>query len=245
MTLMVLSGNAPCCATAGAAQSANGHRCGGDQTMKHQMAPYFTNEPPTVFVDMNADDLVERAFGNEAQRGRALGLEAVRPAGDDAHDQFVRLAADARRDLVAGDPAQRLDLLGDGAAHAGHGQVDARLDLVARQPRGVNEEADRRARAGVGVHHRVGDRQLRLLAVERLADDAGEEARRGLVRLARPHHDRRQPDADAFEDALAACSRRASARTSPSARRRRSAASGGIRRGWCAGTARRTPRSTR
>ena len=152
---------------------------------------------------MDADDLVERAFGDEAERSRALGLEAVRPAGDDAHDQLVRLAADARRDLVAGDPAQRLDLLGDRAAHAGHGQVDARLDLVPREARGMNEESDCRARAGVGVHHGVGDGKLRLLAVERLADDAGEEAGGGLVRLAGPHHDRRQPDADAFEDALA------------------------------------------
>ena len=64
----------------------------------------------------------------EAEFGRALALQAVRPAGDDAHHEFVGLGH-ARRDLVAGDPAQRLDLLADRAAHAGHGEIDVRLDL--------------------------------------------------------------------------------------------------------------------
>ena len=57
------------------------------------------------------------------------------------------------------------------------------------------------ARRRVGVPHVLGDRQHRLLAVQRLADDAGEEARRRLVGLAGPHADRRQPDADAVEEA--------------------------------------------
>ena len=60
---------------------------------------------------------------------------------------------------------------------------------------------DRRARAGVGVDDRLGDRQQRLEAGERLADDAGEETRRRLVGLARPHHDGRQADADAVAEA--------------------------------------------
>ena len=51
--------------------------------------------------------------------------------------------------------AQRLDLLGDRAADARHGQIDARPELLARQARGMDEEADRRARAGVRVHARV------------------------------------------------------------------------------------------
>ena len=37
-------------------------------------------------------------------------------------------------------------------------------------------------------------------AGQRLADDAGEESRCRLVRLARPHHDARQPDADAVAE---------------------------------------------
>src|SRR6187401_3483536 len=161
MTLIVLSGNEPCWANAGAAESQTSDSMAASRLRSIACSPrsvprLLHERSAAVFVDMHPDDLVERAFGDEAERGRALGLEAVRPAGDDAHDQFVGGRADARRDLVARDPAQRLDLLADRAAHAGHGQVDARLDLVARKPRGMNEEAHGRTRAGVGVHHRVG-----------------------------------------------------------------------------------------
>ena len=69
-------------------------------------------------------------FDLEAERQRALGVEPRRPAGDDLHDQAVRLAADARRDLVAGDPAQRRDLLADRAGDARHGEIDARAELA-------------------------------------------------------------------------------------------------------------------
>ena len=54
------------------------------------------------------------------------------------------------------------------------------------------------------VAHRVRHRQDSLLADERLADDVGEEARRRLVGSTWPHADRRQPDADAIDEALAA-----------------------------------------
>ena len=47
------------------------------------------------------------------------------------------------------------------------------------------------------------DREDRLLPRERLAEDAGEEARGRGVRLARPDGDRRQADADAVDKALA------------------------------------------
>ena len=40
---------------------------------------------------MGADDLLEIGFGLEAEFGGALRVEAARPAGDDAGDQFVRL----------------------------------------------------------------------------------------------------------------------------------------------------------
>ena len=66
---------------------------------------------------------------------RALGVEALGQPATMRIDQFVRLAADARGDLGAGDARQRLDLLGDGAADARHGEIDARPELLARQAR--------------------------------------------------------------------------------------------------------------
>src|SRR5437868_6122862 len=48
-------------------------------------------------VDMGAYNLVERLLGLKAERRRALGIEPFRPAGDDADDQFVRLAAGRRK----------------------------------------------------------------------------------------------------------------------------------------------------
>ena len=62
-------------------------------------------------LDMDADDVVERALRDESERARPLGPETVWPAVDDAHHQRVRLAADAGSDLVSGDPPQRIDLL--------------------------------------------------------------------------------------------------------------------------------------
>src|SRR5215831_8308299 len=150
-----------------------------------------------VFVDMDAHDLVERAFGLEAERARAARLDALRPARDDARDQRVLGATNARGNALAGDAPQRRDLLGDGAAHARHGKIDAGSERLARKARGVNEEAHRGARACMGVHHRFRHRQHGFEARERLADDAGEESRRRFVGLARPHHDARQADADA------------------------------------------------
>src|SRR5579864_9132051 len=93
-------------------------------------------------VDMDADDLVERSFRLKAQRQRAAWIEPARPAGDDPRHQRVRLAADAGGDPVAGDAAQRGDLLGHRAAHAGHGEVDAGAELFAVDAGGVNEKSD-------------------------------------------------------------------------------------------------------
>ena len=91
-------------------------------------------------------------------------IEPARPAGDDAGDQRIGLAADAGGDLVAGDPAQRGDLLGHGAADARHGEIDARPELRRVEPRGMNEKAHRRARARMPMQHAVGDRQHGLFA---------------------------------------------------------------------------------
>ena len=52
--------------------------------------------------------------------------------------------------------------------------------------------------------HALRHGQHGLLPGQRLADDAREEARRRAVRFPRPHADRRQPDADAVEEAAAA-----------------------------------------
>src|SRR5262249_1183625 len=103
-----------------------------------------------VFVDMDAHDLVKRALGFEAELARAARLDALRPACDDARDQWVFRAANARGNLIAGDTAQRRDLLGDCAAHSRHRKIDARSERIARQRRRVNEEADCGARAGMG-----------------------------------------------------------------------------------------------
>ena len=65
----------------------------------------------------------------------------------------------------------------------------------------VDEEVDRRARAGVPVADVLRDRQHRLVPGERLADDAGEEAGGRLVRLAGPDADGGQADADAVHEA--------------------------------------------
>src|SRR6516164_605683 len=60
-----------------------------------------------VFADVDAYDLVERAFGLEAELARAARLDALRPAFDDARDQRVLGAANARGNALAGDAPQR------------------------------------------------------------------------------------------------------------------------------------------
>ena len=53
----------------------------------------------------------------------------------------------------------------------------------------------------MGEQHLVADRQQRLLPLQRLADDAGEEATSRSIGLARPDHDRGEADADALDEA--------------------------------------------
>ena len=137
----------------------------------------------------------------EAERPRALAVEPLRPAVDDAHDQRVGLAADARRDLVAGDPPQRLDLLADRAAHAGHGELTCGSIFSRGSPAPwIRKPTAERGLAWVCTTLSATGSSASC-AGQRLADDAGEESRRRLVGLARPHHDRRQPDADALAEA--------------------------------------------
>src|SRR5208282_5148434 len=168
------------------------------------LRPASSGDPAAQLVlDMDANDFVERRLRAEAERARAARIEPARPAGDDARDQRVGFAANARGHLVAGNPAQGGDLLGDGAAHAGHGEVDARPERIAFKPGGVDEKAGGGARAGIPTSDAVVDGQHRLLAVERLADDRGKEAGGGLIRPSGPYHDVRQPDPDTVEEAAA------------------------------------------
>ena len=105
-----------------------------DPTLPPRRGEIMPDHAAQLVLDVDADDVVERAFRDESEFARPPGLEAVRPAVDDAHHQRIGLAADAGGDLVAGDPPQRFDLLGDGAGHAGHGEVDAGAELSRERP---------------------------------------------------------------------------------------------------------------
>src|ERR1017187_4266050 len=100
------------------------------------------HELATEFIlDVNPDDVVEGLFGSrEAEFQRPLRLEIARPAGDDAHDERIRLAPDARGDLVARHPLQRGDLFADRRRQAGHGEVAARADHRGIEGRGMQQE---------------------------------------------------------------------------------------------------------
>src|SRR3712207_2960099 len=87
--------------------------------------------PAELVLDMGADDLVEAVLGLEAERLRAPRIEAARPALDDLDDERIGLALDARDNAVAGDLAQRRDLLADRDRDARHGEVAPRPDALA------------------------------------------------------------------------------------------------------------------
>src|SRR5262249_1169358 len=136
-----------------------------------------------LILDVNADDVVKGVLGcGEAELARTLGLEIARPAVDNAHDESIRLALDARGDFLASNALERGDLLADGGGQAGDGEAAARAGGVKVHGRGMLEEADRRTRRGVPVADGLRHRQHRFLARKRLAQDVREEARRRLVR---------------------------------------------------------------
>src|SRR5579872_246482 len=81
-----------------------------------------------LVFDMNANDLLEIGFGRKAELAGALGLDPARPAGDDAGDRLVRLAANAARRLFAGDFAQRFDLLAHRHRNSRHAQIAPRAE---------------------------------------------------------------------------------------------------------------------
>src|SRR5215467_11628852 len=103
-----------------------------------------------LILDVDADDVVKIILGGgEAELAGAFGLEITRPAVDDAHDERIGLALDARGDLLARDALECRDLLSDGRRQAGHGQAAARACGGKIHGRGMLEEADSRARRGV------------------------------------------------------------------------------------------------
>src|SRR5260370_4165877 len=94
--------------------------CLGNERMRPLSAPAASidERAAAVFADVDAYDLVERAFGFEAEFARAARLAALRPARDDARDPRILRAANARGNALAGDAPQRRDPLGDAAAAA-------------------------------------------------------------------------------------------------------------------------------
>ena len=91
----------------------------------------------------------------KAERQRALSDHALGPSRDDPDHQLVGHALDARDGGRTGDAAEGRDLLADGAADAGHREVDPVAELRARQRRSMQQETDRGARAGMRMPHRV------------------------------------------------------------------------------------------
>src|SRR5262249_20436851 len=169
--------------------------CGASATFRpsgHDLSAHLV-------LDMRADDVVECGLCLESEIAGALRIEALRPAGNDALDKFIRLTPDAPGDFVAGNTAQCLNLLTDRARYARHGKIDAWTELSARQACGMDKKAHRGARACVRVTDSVRNRQQGLMAGQRFPDDAREETGCRLIGLSRPHADGRQPDADAFE----------------------------------------------
>src|SRR5436305_12187884 len=83
----------------------------------HSVAKLHRHAAAELVLNMRADDRVKTVFRLEAQFLGAARDEFLRPAADDPLDQFVRFPADQRDGLVAGNAAQRLDLLGNGHGH--------------------------------------------------------------------------------------------------------------------------------
>ena len=86
----------------------------------------------------------------EAELLRAAGVEAPGQPATMRAIGLVGLAAHPADGVVAGDAAQRRDLLGDGRGHARH-REERRSPSARGRGRGVEEEADGCARRGEPV----------------------------------------------------------------------------------------------
>src|SRR6266704_1293481 len=130
-----------------------------EKIMLREQAASIHNLAAQFVVDMDANDVVERGLAAKPESQRAARIEPSRPAGNNAGDKRVGLAANAGRHLVAGDPTQGGDLLGDRAAYAGHRDIDARAQLGGIEAGGMDKESDSTARTGVPVQHAILHRQ--------------------------------------------------------------------------------------
>ena len=93
-----------------------------------------------LIFHMHPDDVFETALGLETQTQGPLGIKIPRPAGNDFGNCFVIFPADEFDHIIAGDHAERLDLLGYGAGEAGQGEGAAVSELFRAQRRGLNQE---------------------------------------------------------------------------------------------------------
>src|SRR4029453_17391382 len=110
--------------------------------------------PSQLIIDVKSDDVVEVALDElESKRLRSCGVEVARPTLHDARYDSIGLAPDPRRHAVADDAAQRRDLLGDRDRQSRHGEVAAVGEAAGVDGRGVDQEANGRARGGVPVAH--------------------------------------------------------------------------------------------
>ncbi len=91
--------------------------CGGFPGCEHTWATRRSHplrEFPAAFVlDMDPDNFVEGSFGSETQGQGPGGQEIAWPASHDAFDHRVTRATDQPHCLLAGNPAQGVDLLAD------------------------------------------------------------------------------------------------------------------------------------
>src|SRR5262249_35855248 len=149
-----------------------------------------------LVLDVDPNDLLEVRLRLEPERECTLRIEAARPARDHTCERLVGLATDALHDVLAGDATQRPNLPADRLGNTGHRQAAAAVERTALERRGMDKEADCRSRRREPVTYRLGHGQHCSLSVQRLADDAREEARGSQIGLAGSNADRRQPDRD-------------------------------------------------
>src|ERR1700692_3633217 len=102
---------------------AKGRMRPSDDAGCHSLSPVrrSSGELTTQFVvDVNPDNVVECFFGGrKSQFQRPLRIEIARPSRDNPDNKRVRLALDARGDLVASDAFKRSYLFADGCGNAG------------------------------------------------------------------------------------------------------------------------------
>jgi hypothetical protein len=118
----------------------------------------------TQFIFDKGVDEVKSRFGYETEGKAALRIEPLSPSPDDAGDGLVGFMPDQPDGLIASATSQRLDLVTDGAGNAGHVEVASRSNPGKIEHAGMDEEANRRARAREPVASIKWNRQDRFLS---------------------------------------------------------------------------------